>query len=386
MGRTRRGFRGKRVIARINPEYFDYADRRIEYLVEIGLAPCIFGCWGYFSKFMGVEKLKRHWRTLVARYGAYPVVWSLAGEGVLPYYEDPLWGKWDEYTPGARADWTEIGRYVRSIEPFGRLVSIHCPNYGDPSMGGHNMVDDRSLLDFDMLQTAHGSMNQGWHSVMNIRQAREMEPAMPVLQSEGFYEGILEQCREETQRWFFWSSMLSGAAGHTYGANGIWQLNTEGEPFRGNPIGGNWGDTPWQKAAELPGSRQIGIGKKLLEQYEWWKFEPHQEWIESAPGNPAIPADHAEAMRPYAAGIPGKVRFIYTVLSDGYSPLIAVRGLEPGVEYKAYYFDPSSGTAARHRAVSGDAEGRWRVPMPPSNRDWVIVTVFGWVICHHRGH
>jgi hypothetical protein len=235
------------------------------------------------------------------------------------------------------------------------------------------MVEDRSLIDFDMLQTAHGSMNYGWHSVGNIKYAREMEPPMPVFQSEGFYEGILEQCREETQRWFFWSSILSGAAGHTYGANGIWQLNTKSEPFRGNPIGAHWGDTPWDEAAKLPGSRQIGIGKKLLENYEWWSFEPHQEWVEAGSDNPMIPAEHAPLMRPYAAGIPGKIRMIYTPLHDSYAPLQKVREIEPDVNYLAYYLNPSNGTRHDLGAVKADADGSWKVPAPPSNRDWVIV-------------
>ena len=68
----------------IRPEYFDLADQRIAYLCSVGLVPCIFACWGYFADFMGVEKVKRHWRYLIARWGAYPVAWSLAGEAVLP--------------------------------------------------------------------------------------------------------------------------------------------------------------------------------------------------------------------------------------------------------------------------------------------------------------
>ena len=30
--------------------------------------------------------MKKHWRYLIARWGAYPVVWCLAGEGTMPYY------------------------------------------------------------------------------------------------------------------------------------------------------------------------------------------------------------------------------------------------------------------------------------------------------------
>ena len=35
---------------------------------------------------MGIERVKKHWRNLVARYGAYPVIWCLAGEVNLPTY------------------------------------------------------------------------------------------------------------------------------------------------------------------------------------------------------------------------------------------------------------------------------------------------------------
>ena len=39
--------------------------------------------------------------------------------------------------------------------------------------------------------------------------------------------------------------------------------------------------TTWKEGMNYPGATQLGIGKKLLEQYPWWRFEPHPEW---APG------------------------------------------------------------------------------------------------------
>ncbi|MCD6352067.1 MAG: DUF4038 domain-containing protein, partial [Armatimonadetes bacterium] len=106
--------------ARINPLYFDMADLRINWLVEVGLMPCILGCWGYYIHWLGVEKMKQHWRYLVARWGAYPVVWCLAGEVLMPWYlERPE-------TPEAREDldartraaWEEVGAYLRQIDPY----------------------------------------------------------------------------------------------------------------------------------------------------------------------------------------------------------------------------------------------------------------------------
>ncbi|MBN1865325.1 MAG: DUF4038 domain-containing protein [Victivallales bacterium] len=63
-GANEAGFPWDKDYKRINPEYFDIADRRIQYLVESGLAPCIVGCWGYFLPWMGIEKMEKHWRNL----------------------------------------------------------------------------------------------------------------------------------------------------------------------------------------------------------------------------------------------------------------------------------------------------------------------------------
>jgi hypothetical protein len=62
------------------------ANLRIRYLAEHGLAPCVVGCWGYFVTFMGVEKIKKHWPNIIARWGSCPVFWCLAGEGTMPVY------------------------------------------------------------------------------------------------------------------------------------------------------------------------------------------------------------------------------------------------------------------------------------------------------------
>ncbi len=85
-GANEAGFPWEKDYAHIVPAYFDMADLKIDWLVRVGLVPCIVGCWGYFIPWMGVEKMKRHWRNIVARWGAYPVVWCLAGEATMAYY------------------------------------------------------------------------------------------------------------------------------------------------------------------------------------------------------------------------------------------------------------------------------------------------------------
>src|SRR5689334_21169601 len=78
--------------------------------------------------------------------------------------------------------------------------------------------------------------------------------------------------------------MMKGAAGHTYGANGIWQSNRKGQPHGPSPNDGSpaegYGVVRWDDAMALPGSEQVGLGKKFLEQFEWQNFSPHPEWAE----------------------------------------------------------------------------------------------------------
>jgi hypothetical protein len=348
------GFPWEAAYARINPRYFDAADARIAHLVERGLVPCIVGCWGYFLPWMGVPKLKQHWRNIVARWGAYPVVWCLAGEGATPYY---LSQAKQEDAALQKRGWTELGRYVRSIDPLHHPVTIH------PTNNARDQVEDASVIDFDMMQTGHSGRKSIPSTVNQVTGSLSRDPRMPALVGEVNYEGIMQQSWQDIERFMFWASILTGAGGHTYGANGIWQVNTAEHPYGPSPHGGCWGDTPWDTAYRLPGSRQLGLGKALLSRYQWWRFEPRPEWVE-----PHWSKENYEL--PYAAGIPNEVRVIFI-------PLLfdrpKVKSLEAGVGYRAFYFDPASGKQRDLGKIESDASGSWEAPLTPTFADWILV-------------
>ena len=315
--------------ARVNPKYFDCADRRIKLLCDDGIVPAIVGGWAGYIHRMGVEKMKRHWRYLIARYGAYPVAWILGGEAT----DDPV-------------PWTEVAEYVRKIDGYHRAITIH-PTSGCSS---RETVTHDGAIDFNILQTGHNDMFAAPGTVALLSWERTETPPMPVLDSEVTYEGHMMSNREDVQRYMFWTCMMNGAAGHTYGAGGMWQMNSE------TARGSTYEFTPWFTAMDFPGSRELGLGKKLLERYQWWRFEPHQEWVE--PHGDAIREEHPAAEGhaepnkrwaamngncelPYAAGIPGETRFVFLPGRHYYDwtpPLI--RGLEAGAKYRAFYFNP----------------------------------------------
>jgi len=352
-GANEAGFPWEKDYARINPAYFDMADLRIQHLVSRGLAPCIVGCWGYFLQWMGVARMKRHWRYLIARWGAYPVIWCLAGEGTMPYY---LSTAKERDAAEQKQGWTELARYVRSIDPFHRMVTIH------PSRSARECVTDPAVLDFDMLQTGHGDRQSAPNTVRTVTASYAAQPRMPVIDGEVCYEGILEASREEVQRFYFWACVLSGAAGHTYGANGIWQVNRRDQPFGPSPHGRSWGDIPWDEAARLPGAAHIAHSKKLLMRFAWWRFEPHPEWVEPH-------WDETNYWMPFAAGIPGELRVIFV---PALWNLPKVTSLERGT-WRGFFFDPRNGRDIPIPNAVPDASGTWQPPLPPVVADWVLV-------------
>src|SRR5579863_1523360 len=352
-GANEAGFPWDKEFTRINPAYFDMADVRIQHLADRGLAACIVGFWGYFIPLMSLEKAKKHWRYLVARWSAYPVVWCLAGEGTMPYY---LSKTKEQDADVQKHGLTELARYVRSIDPHHHPITIH------PSNAARACVDDPSVLDFDMLQTGHSDRASAPNTIETIHRELDANPRMPVLIGEVCYEGIQEASRQEVQRFMFWSAILSGAGGHTYGANGIWQVNTREKPYGLSPHGHSWGGPAWDIATALPGSGQLGMAKALLMRYSWWKVEPRPELIEPR-------WSKEDYWKPFAGHIPGQAIIGFTPAA--YSGA-TFHNLKPG-SYRAFFFNPADGRETEIGNITPNADGSWKIAEVPIFQDWVVV-------------
>lgn len=321
----------------VNPRYFEFADRRIRHLVDAGIVPVIVGGWGRpqgggQSTLMqvGLDGYKRHWRNLIARYGAYPTVWIVGGEAK------------DAYGP-----WSDLAKFVKETDPYQHPLTYHAPEHP------RHAIKDNTVFDFDMIGIGHNGYKTAEESLSLMQSCFSQPPPKPALCGEACYEGHMQTNFQDVQRHLFWSFMLSGAAGHTYGAAGIWQASVEGDPGI-DPVY-DW--TTWKEAMHYPGSTQLGLGKKLLEQYPWQKFEAHPQW---APGC-------------FAAGIPGGTRIIYRPRKGIYDwSGFAVNELVPGQAYKVFFFDPATGRRFDQGTVT-PATASWNTPKVPSPQDWVLV-------------
>ena len=355
---------------RVNPGYFDAADRRIAYLIDQGFVPAIVGGWRQVLAQMGPQKMKQHWRYLIARYGAYPVFWIAGGEVVDT----------DEYPTG----WTEIVRFIRSIDPYHHPLTVH---EGPPRYD--TALRDESLTDFDLFQPGHGS----WASVsteiaqLNKHYARTTV-TKPLVIGEIGYEGTFGEHDATFQRAAFWLAMLNGAAGFTYGTIETAEGYSTEKPAQRIKLSF---DT-WREAMSRPGSTQVGLGANLLRQYEWWQLAPHPEWVvprgttllepntqvngfdidrlavlrsPNPPTDDQLPAGewadrHGDFRLPYAAGEPGALRIVYLPYWGSWDrpkTIPTVLSLESGVRYRAYYWDPASGVKIDLGEIAWPAPG-----------------------------
>jgi hypothetical protein len=353
---------------RINPRFFDYADRRIDYVISAGMVPVIFGAWNQTLKPMGKDKMEKHWRYLIARYGAYPVIWVVGGE-----IYDPPADVLRTSNPSfpTTTGWTQIARYIRATDPYHHLLSAH------ESIAPYDVpLNDPSLTDFDLIQPGH----YGWSSVaaevavLNTRWSRT-DIRKPVVVGEIGWEGIGAEHLQDSQRMAFWLALLNGAAGFNYGSTETSEAYSVDKPFHRVMLS----FFTWREGMNFPGSGEVGIGAKLLKQFDWWRIEPHPEWVQphgttllepragrrdlgdwlSAFTRPdTIPvhelnfptgewaAQGGDIFKPYAAGIPGQLRLIYIPyfgLKNINTSPPTVQNLETGTTYRAYYWQPALG-------------------------------------------
>jgi len=149
----------------------------------------------------------------------------------------------------------------------------------------------------------------------------------------------------------------------------------------------DFGGMKWKEAYKLPGSAQIGIGKKILEKYDWYKFKAHHEWVEPH-------YNETDWTLPYAAGIPKKVRIIYfpSICFLNIDPnlsvdpvdyvyrykTIKILDLSRNSSYKAFYINPRTGKKLKEMEVNVNKNNEWVISSSllssnPSLEDWLLV-------------
>lgn len=351
------------VFDEIRPRYFQCVDLRWQALWSNGFVMAGPPTWiGRPDHHMTLEQAKDFSRYLMARYGAFNLVWALSGEYSLGkrWHHPP----WDE--PAA---WNELGNFVASHNPFHHPISIHpgpAEFHASSSIDFHN----ERWLDHNWLQT--GQRQTGLYRVAEWASADyNRKPTRPVLHTEGWYEGLAVSAAADSYSagWQFWVAYLNGACGAVYGAGGVWNFYDPSDPrsyfYKGQEV------PAWPDALKLRGSERVKHVGDFFRSIEWWKLVPHREWL-LVNGEPAPMPTEEDITPPHCAGEIGRSCVIYIPSGSEGKAITLTR--VPGNPCSAKWFDPRHGTYADigTGTIKTNAEGQWTIPERPDSRDWVV--------------
>ncbi len=313
--------------------------------------------------------------------------------GLLPTWGDKVDRQWGEgpviFDPAAaRAYGRWLGKRYRD---FPNIVWI---NGGDRSGGGENFAvwdalargikeeDPNHLmtyhpqgehsssmwflgcdwLDFNVFQSGHAQSDYAVFRRLLLKDYA-LQPVKPVLDAEPRYENIPVKFDAANGRFTahdtrmaMYQSLFSGAAGHTYGANEIWQMyDTCYKPVLDAQV-------PWYDALDMEGAWDVIHARRLMERYGFTGLRPAPRVLLS--GN-TDDGDMAVAL----SG-PGRT-LVY--MPWGHPVEISLKAVSGGKRVGLAWYDPRTGEL---RKAGKSPPGEAFPASPPSSgkgNDWILV-------------
>ena len=324
-----------------------------------------------------LEKAARYW---VARYSAYPVLWTLGQETDNDFYNYA--GVWNSENNPYKLLAEYIGRY----DPYSHPLSAHMEYSGGTSAYGSGKGSDEKLEVYNEGPDASAFRNvpnhtwfaAQWSPGITDRSDCKVErdfwynsQGKPVINYEGRYDHLWT--KNFGSRMQGWASFLSGMFGYGWGAHDTWSyLNTYDE---GND---SWDgvdnitseektNATWEDALEYQSSYQCGYMKNFFSTFDWWNLIPRFDdklyfWPEiSVKSYAASNADNSEMViyffsfsDPTVGELPNSNIFGGTLTGR-------IGSLEPSTEYKYKWFNPITGEFSEEGSFISTAFGTYSI-------------------------
>jgi hypothetical protein len=335
--------------------YQNELDKRMYYIADLGIVNALGLAW-FMSIINDVEGQKNLARYIVARYGALPIVWTLAGE-VAGY-------KGGEEREILINGWREVALYIEKLDCYGTLQTAHYTNERPFA----DYYQDESWFDFTLNQAGHGDLPI---SPNHYREFNKKYSKKPFIEAECFYEfcSTLEEngtrmCTADMLRRVAYMSIQLGGCGYTYGAQGIWDNVWEkGEP---NPMNiFNRFDITWYEAIDGIGAKQMGYMKAFYEKARFWEFMPYED-----AGN--VNDNNLFGKKVPLASINESKDKMIIYYGDTARKTMKIHGLVNG-EYSGTWFDPRSGEYIAAFEALNIKDGSFELPLKKEQGDWLLV-------------
>ncbi len=288
-------------------------------------------------------------RYMVARWGAYPVAWILAGDG--------------KYFGDYAARWRRIGRAVFADDHTAAPVAMHC--------GGQQWPADefRGELWLDILgyQSGHGDSDETLQWIVSGPPANEWDkiPRLFQINLEPAYENhIAYHSRQphsphSVRQAMYWSLLNAPTAGVTYGGHGVWgwddgTRSPVAHPNTGVPL-------PWQQALTMPAAQQLAYLAGFFTEIPWFTLQPSLDLLVEQPGSHDV---HKYVLA--SAADDGSLAVLYTPV--GGALRLDLGKLKPDLQ--ATWCNPRNG---QRIPAQPEIAGELRRFVTPDAEDWLLI-------------
>ena len=345
----------------------DNLDEKMAYLAEKGFCIAIGFSWGSSILLPGaVDYYKMAARYLTARYGSYPVIWTLAGES----------GGYDTEKRKLFLDgWRKIALETEKWDGYHHLQTTHYTNER-PFASYYN---EEPWFDFTLNQAGHGDYPIDCRP---FKEHRKKYPDKPFVEGESMYEYILtlepngrRRATPAMLRRVAYMAMQCGGCGYTYGCQGMWFLQWDESSDEKAAVGFG-SNEPWYKGIDYPGAYQMKYFKKFYESIDWYKLEPvSADLLEVGTNGRAVITLHKEDLEALfmpCVSADKERKTIAAYFSDGNRYPIGIHELTQK-KYKAQWFFPQNGTYQVIEEEIMPEGGVWFSPVKPNDEDAVLL-------------
>lgn len=332
--------------------YQNELDRRMYYLADKGFVNALGLAW-FMSIEDQVETYQNLARYIMARYGALPMVWTLAGET----------GGYDKTKkPFYLEEWRKVALYMKERNSYGHPMTAHYTNERPFS----SYYQDEEWMGFTLNQAGHGDYVI---SADDYKEFLREHGDKPFVEGEAFYEycSTLEEngsrlCTDAMVRRVAYLTIQAGGCGYTYGAQGIWDVVWEKGQENAMSVFNRF-DVTWAEAIDGPGGQQMGFFRKFYEDQKFWEMYPYQAGTDAA-------GDPFGKKLPLITATKDRKRWVF-YYPEAVRKSESIEGFRDAA-YEMRWFDPRTGEygeAAEFRTEGGF----FQIPTKPDRNDWCLV-------------
>ena len=331
---------------RLDPVAFQkYFDPKMSYLADNGFVVAL-GCGVHWlsTESVGLTGMKMLAKYMVARYGAYPIVW-ITGQEV-------------DIKPDEMLIWKEVAKTIDSYDSYKHPLTGHLAVNENYTWG------QETWHAWFAVQGGHGT-TRTYRDQAFYKGFWNYLPTQPFLEAEAKYEDVdcggLNDAIDE--RVAAYKSIQCGSLGFTYGVSGVWAMKWD------TKIAGwdSYSKYPWYVGVDAPGSTYMKYMKQFYTSFAWEELVPRYSdplWCSFINPETSILTSTPDAAR-YV------VYFYNSTTTTG-----TLKNMTDTKTYSARWYNPGTGKSILISDAVSSIGGNYIIPQKPDNKDWLLLVEY----------